>query len=117
MEKYEIPSILTDLEDDTLATSVAGILADLDSEAIPDITDRLKIVDDVQGNLSAVTMAIKGLIEQYNTLSDDLARQKEANTKLMYERINRKEAEEKKEAENLEASIDEAVDDIDIYED
>lgn len=117
LEKYEIPSILTDLEDDTLATSVAGILADLDSEAIPDITDRLKIVDDVQGNLSAVTMAIKGLIEQYNALSDDLARQKEANTKLMYERINRKEAEEKKEAENLEASIDEAVDDIDIYED
>lgn len=117
MEKYEIPSILTDLEDDTLATSVAGILADLDSEAIPDITDRLELVEAVQGKLNDVTGAIKGLIAEFNSVSEELARQKEANTKLMYERINKKEAEEKKEAEDLEDAIDEAVENIDIYED
>lgn len=117
MEKYEIPEILTSLEDDTLATSVAGILADLDSEAIPDITDRLELVEAVQGNLNDVTGAIKGLIDEYNKVSEELARQKEANTKLMYERINKKEAEEKQAAEDLEDAIDEAVDDIDIYED
>lgn len=117
MEKYEIPEILTNLADDTLASSVAGILADLDSEAIPDITDRLETVENVQSNLNDITGAVKGLIEAYKSTSEELARQKEANTKLMYERINKKEAEEKKDAEELADSIDEAVENIDIYED
>lgn len=115
-EKYEIPELLTGLESDTLSNAIADILADLDSEAIPDITDRLEKVEAVQSTVTDISSAIKVLIDEFNKQSEELARQKEANTKLMYERINKKEAEDKKSEEELEDEIDQAVDAIDIYD-
>ena len=57
----------------------------------------------------------KALVQAYKDQSEELAKQKEANTKLMYERLRRAENVEKEEDKEAEA-LDDALDDIDIYD-
>lgn len=114
---YEMPDILKNLNINDYSSRVADILSDLNAEAIPDITDRLEKVDLIITDLDTLSGAVVELVDAYNAQSEELLKQKEANTRLLYDRVHRDEANAKQEEEKISDVINDAVENIDIYED
>ena len=114
MNKYEIPDLLESLDDLDLV-NVIGSLYDLGEDNAPIIADHLEEMESVQDRVSELIDDTKALVQAYKDQSEELAKQKEANTKLMYERLRRAENVEKEEDKEAEA-LDDALDDIDIYD-
>lgn len=112
-----MPDILKNLNINDYSSQVADILSDLNAEAIPDITDRLEKVDLIITDLDTLSGAVVELVDAYNAQSEELMKQKEANTRLLYDRVHRDEANAKEEEEKISDVINDAVENIDIYED
>lgn len=112
----DLPELIANIDDLELGSKIGALYADLGEDAIPALADHMEEMDAVKAKADALVEEVKTLKEMYINQSEELKQQKDANTKLMYERLRSVDETSKAEDEALD-EIDEAIENIDIYED
>ena len=87
------PNLLREIDKLHLRERVGQLYSELDPEHIPELADHMEDIRDIQDDLKDLEKAIRVGADRYDKVNDDLKRQKDSNTKLMYEQLRRSEDE------------------------
>ena len=85
------PHLLREIKKMHLRERVGQLYSELDPDHLPELADHMEEIRDLQDDLKDLEHAARVGADRYDKVSDDLKKQRDTNTKLMYEQLRRSE--------------------------
>lgn len=107
-----VPNILREIDKFHLLERIGQLYTELNQDHIPELADHIEDMHGVKDDVKRLIEAVHNCVIAFDKTAEDLKRQKDSNTKLMYEQLRRSEDDFAKHDPNSE--LDEKLKHVDV---